>query len=154
MPPSYSKVKIGQKHLRRLAAKLIANKVGKKVNIEKNAVFSKDLSIGDNSGVGLNCIINGPCSIGNDVLMGPNCVIYTVNHRFDSLDVPIRLQGDSEPRPVVIGDDVWIGSNVIVLPGVKIGSHSVIGAGSVVTKDVPPYCVVAGNPAVIKKYRK
>ena len=63
-------------------------------------------------------------------------------------------QGFSEEKEVIIGDDVWIGSDVTILPGVKIGNHSIIGACSVVTKDVPEYAIVAGNPAKVKKYRK
>ena len=66
----------------------------------------------------------------------------------------MNRQGLSAPKPIIIGDDVWIGTCSIVLPGVKIGKGSVVGAGSVVTKDVPDYCVVAGNPARIIKQRK
>jgi maltose O-acetyltransferase len=66
----------------------------------------------------------------------------------------MNQQGFSQERPVVIGDDVWIGGQVIILPGVKVGSHSIIGAGSVVTKDVPQYAVVGGNPAKVIKFRK
>ena len=87
-------------------------------------------------------------------MMGPNCVIYTRNHKIDRLDIPMCQQGDTVEKPVTIGDDVWIGSNVIILPGVKIASHSVIGAGAVVTKDVDEYSVVAGNPAKVVKMRK
>ena len=86
--------------------------------------------------------------------MGPECKIYTINHRFNDIDKPMRLQGFQEERPVFIGDDVWIGGKVIILPGVHIGNHCIIGAGSVVTKDVPEWEIVAGNPARIKKYRK
>lgn len=87
-------------------------------------------------------------------MMGPNCTIYLWNHRFDDFNKPMRLQGFTSEKPVYIGDDVWIGGNVTILPGVKIGSHSIVGVCSVVTKDVPEWSIVAGNPAVVKKYRK
>ena len=87
-------------------------------------------------------------------MMGPDCIIYTRNHKIDDVTVPMNTQGNAEEKPVTIGDDVWIGGRVIILPGVKIGSHSVVGAGSVVTKDVPEWSIAAGNPATVKKYRK
>jgi len=154
MPISYSKVKLGQRKLRAFCGKLMLSKCGKNVNIEKGAIFAKGVQLGDNSGIGINANIGPDCVIGNDVMMGPECIIYTNNHKFDELDKPMRCQGFQEVRPVHIGNDVWIGGRVIILPGVKIGDHSVIGAGSVVTKDVPEWAVVAGNPAVVKKYRK
>ena len=85
--------------------------------------------------------------------MGPEVVIWTTNHRFDRIDIPIMQQGNRPSAPVWIGDDVWIGTRVIILPGVKVGNHAVIGAGAVVAKDVPPWAVVAGNPAEIIRYR-
>lgn len=74
---------------------------------------------------------------------------YNKSHRFDRTDIPINRQLGTEPRPVEIGDDVWIGQRVIIMPGVKIGSHSVIGAGAIVSKDVPEWAVVARIPARI-----
>ena len=74
--------------------------------------------------------------------------------KFDDVTTTMRGQGFQEEKPVHIGDDVWIGGRVIILPGVHIGSHSIIGAGAVVTKDVPEWAIAAGNPAVVKKYRK
>jgi maltose O-acetyltransferase len=87
-------------------------------------------------------------------MMGPEVVILTMNHRFDRLDVPIRCQGNSLAKPVVIEDDVWIGRRVVILPGVTIHRGAVIGAGAVVTKDVPEYAVAGGNPTHVLKYRK
>lgn len=153
LPQSASKIKIGQKQLRAFCGKLLLNECGKKVNIEKNAVFSNKVSLGDYSGIGINAKIGGACTIGKYVMMGPNCTIYSRNHKFSDLSRPMMEQGYSEDLPVEIGDDVWIGGNVTILPGVKIGSHSIIGACSVVTKDVPEYAIVAGNPAQVKKYR-
>ena len=86
--------------------------------------------------------------------MGPNCTIYSQNHNFSDCSIPIIKQGMSQIEPVTIGDDVWIGKNVTILPGVNIGSHSIIGACAVVTKDIPEWAIAVGNPAIIKKYRK
>lgn len=141
------------KQLRAFAAKGFIKHCGDNVNIEHGAVISSRLSIGDNSGVGVNCVCNGECVIGNDVMMGPECVIISRNHEYSDVNVPMRMQGYSEEKACFIGDDVWIGRRVMIMPGVKIGSHSIIGAGAVVTKDVPELAVVAGNPAVVKKYR-
>lgn len=154
LPLSYSKFNIGQRCLRAFCGKLMLKKCGKNVNIEKGAVFASGVELGDNSGIGICANIGANCVIGKDVMMGPECVIYTSNHRFDSTEVPMREQGFQGIKPVVIGDDVWIGGRVIILPGVKVGSHSIIGAGAIVTKDVPEWAIVAGNPAVVKKYRK
>ena len=153
LPVSFSRVKLGQKSLRGFCTKLIVKNAGENINVEKGAVFSRNLSIGDNSGIGINCIIHGTCEIGDNVMMGPNCTIYTRNHRFDDCSSPMNTQGFFEDKKVTIGNDVWIGGQVIILPGVNIGSHAIIGAGSVVTKDVPEWAIVAGNPAQIKKYR-
>lgn len=86
--------------------------------------------------------------------MGPEVFIYTQNHNFSEIDVNIDQQGWSIEEPVIIEDNVWIGSRVTILPGVTIGKGSVIGASAVVTKSVSPYSVVAGNPAKIVKTRK
>lgn len=85
--------------------------------------------------------------IGNDVLIGSGVHIYSSNHRFDSRDCPIALQGHSPSNDLIIEDDVWIGANAILLPGVRIGKHSVIAAGSVVTRSVEPYTLNGGIPA-------
>lgn len=124
------------------------------MNVERNASFGRQLSVGNNSGIGINADIRGTVIIGENVMMGPNCTIYTQNHRCDDCMVPMLQQGLTEIKPVKIGDDVWLGGSVTILPGVEIGSHSVVAACSVVTKDVPEWAVVAGNPAVIKRYRK
>ena len=141
------------KWLRGLFAKAIAAECGKKVNIEHGAHFTPGLRIGDRSGVGINCEINGPVTIGKDVMMGPEVVVYTSGHKFDDTDIPMMDQGFTETLPVEIGDDVWIGRRVIIMPGVKIGNGCVIGAGAVVTKDIPDYSVAAGVPASVIKSR-
>lgn len=139
--------------MRAFWARKIALNCGKNINIEKNAYFTPELQIGDNSGVGVDCDLCGPVTIGNDVMMGPEVVIYTFLHNYDRVDIPMRLQGIEAPRPVRIGNDVWIGRRAIIMPGVTIGDGVIIGAGAVVTKDVPPYSVVGGVPAKIIKSR-
>lgn len=126
---------------------------GKGVNVERGATFSRRLSVGDHSGIGVNAQLQGTVTIGNHVMMGPECYVYTTNHAYDRLDVPICEQGNSEEKPVVIEDDVWIGSRVTILPGVTVGHGSVIGTGSVVTKDVLPFSVIGGVPAKLLKRR-
>ena len=154
LPTSFSAVKIGQKQLRAFCGKMILSHCGKNVNIERGAVFSSKVSLGDNSGIGIDARIGGQCTIGNDVMMGPECIIHTRNHKFEDTTTTMRGQGVQKEEPVVIGDDVWIGSRVIILPGVHIGSHSIIGTGAVVTKDIPEWSVAVGNPAIVKKMRK
>ena len=83
-------------------------------------------------------------------MMGPDCIIHTRNHRFDDITKPMNTQGFQEENPVVIGNDVWVGSRVTILPGVIIGNHVIIGAGSIVIKDNPDYAIAAGNPAKVK----
>lgn len=154
MPLSDVKLSFGSKKVRGFCGKLILKQCGKNVNIEKGAHFSSELSIGDNSGIGVNAQIAPYVTIGNDVMMGPDCMMYTTNHGMERTDIPMWKQKSSSPDPIVIGDDVWIGSRVIILHGVHIGNGSVIGAGSVVTKDIPPYSIVGGNPARIIRSRK
>lgn len=153
MPGSYAPIKIGQRQLRALCGRLMLNKCGSNVNIEKGATFSTKVELGDNSGIGIDANITGKCIIGKDVMMGPQCIIYTWNHEFSDTTKPMRGQGFQEEKCVRIGNDVWIGGRVTILPGVTIGNHSIIGAGSVVTRDVPEWAIVAGNPARVKKYR-
>lgn len=153
LPESFAPINIGQRHIRKVCAKLILVHCGKNVNVERNARFASAVELGDNSGLGINCRISGETIIGNDVMMGPNVSIYTANHAFDSTDIPMNKQGFYPEQPVVIGDDVWIGGGAIILSNVHIGKGAIIGAGAVVTKDVPEYAIVGGNPAKVIKYR-
>lgn len=142
------------KNIRVAFARIILSYCGAEVNIEHNAFFTPDVSLGDRSGIGIDCEVNGPVTIGKDVMMGPEVVIYTSDHKYDRLDIPMMDQGYTEKKQVTIGDDVWIGRRAIIMPGVTVGTGSIIGAGAVVTKDVPPYSVVAGVPAKVVKHRK
>ena len=152
LPVSYH-CKFAQK-LRVFFARRITKHVGKHANVEKGANFNANVSVGDYSDLGVRCQINGPVTIGDYVMMGPDCIIYTQNHKVDDLSMPMQQSGFAEVKPVTIGNDVWIGSRVTILPGVTIHDGCIIGAGAVVSKDVPPYSVAVGNPARVVKNRK
>ncbi len=87
-------------------------------------------------------------------MMGPDVVIFTMNHRADRTDIHMGAQGMTEKRKVIIGNDVWIGQRVMIMPGVTIGDGCIIAAGAVVTKDIPPYSIAGGVPARVLKSRK
>lgn len=124
--------------------------VGKNCWIESpfNCDFGYNITVGDNFYTNTNCCILdcAKVTIGNNVWIGPNVGIYTPNHAFDSKE---RSDGYEKSLPIVIGDNVWIGGGVNIIGGVRIGENSIIGAGSVVTKDIPAGVIVAGNPAKI-----
>ena len=101
----------------------------------------------------MNGSVHGPLRIGENVMMGPDVTILSQTHNIERTDIPMGKQGMREAE-VSIGNDVWIGMRSIIMPGVKIGDGAVIGAGAVVTKDVPDYAIVGGVPARIIKYRK
>lgn len=109
-----------------------------------------DVIIGNHTRVGLHNTIIGPVTIGDHVNLAQGITVTALNHNFADTDKRIDEQGVST-NPVVIEDDIWIGANAVVLPGVTIGHHSVVAAGAVVTKDVPPHSLVAGVPAKIIK---
>lgn len=144
--------KIGRP-LRACCAKMILKRSGKHITIEDHASFSSKVSLGDYSGIGKRCFLQGEVNIGNHVMMSPDVKIYTINHKFSDINIPMNQQGIQTERPVFFEDDVWIGCNVIVLPGVRVGHGAILGAGSVVRDDIPPYAIVCGNPAKIIKYR-
>ena len=145
--------------MRRICCKLIFKSIGKGVNIERNVYFgfSTKVEIGNYSGLGANMNVMGVNNlvIGDNVMTAPEINIHGNGHRFERLDIPMRLQGDTERTDLMICDDVWIGRRVTILPNCnRIGKSAIIGACSVVTKDVPDYAIVAGNPAKIIKYRR
>ena len=109
-----------------------------------------DVMIGDHTRIGLHNTVIGPVTIGNHVNLAQGITITALNHNFEDPDKKIDEQGISTSA-VTIEDDVWIGANAVVLPGVTIGNHSVVAAGAVVTKDVPPHSLVAGIPAKVIK---
>jgi maltose O-acetyltransferase len=141
--------------LRRVLAKRIFRYCGENVIIKRGAYFGSgsDVSLGHNSQIGHNARLDHDVTIGDDVVMGPDVVLMSGSHAFDDPVRPINLQGALPRRPIVIGNDVWLGTRVIVLPGVRIGDGAVIGAGSVVTRDVSPRTIVAGAPARMLRER-
>ncbi len=113
-----------------------------------------DISLGHHVQFGSNCIVMCSASIGNYVLMAENvALIGRHDHRIDVVGKEIWNSGRGDSSRVVIEDDVWLGHGAIVLSGVTIGSGAVVAAGAVVTKDVPPFAIVAGNPARVIKMR-
>lgn len=117
----------------------------------------KNIFLGENTYInGGSYLHAGPKSkiiIGNNCLISYNVHIRTVDHLYEKVDIPIIFQGNEE-KSVTIGDNVWIGYAAQILPGVNIGNNVIIGAGAIVTKDVPDSCVAAGVPARIIKERK
>ena len=109
-----------------------------------------DVIIGNHTRIGLHNTIIGPVKIGNNVNLAQGITVTALNHNLSDSNKRIDEQGVST-NPVTIEDDVWIGANAVVLPGVKIGNHCVVAAGAVVTKDVPPHSLVAGVPAKVIK---
>lgn len=109
-----------------------------------------DVIIGDHTRVGLHNTIIGPVTIGHHVNLAQGITVTALNHNFSDTGKRIDEQGITT-APVVIEDDIWIGANAVILPGVRVGNHSVVAAGAVVNKDVPPHTLVAGVPAKVIK---
>lgn len=149
-------------------------KIGKHVNImgfenieigsniyfaDYSQVFAHDngfIKIGDNFGMNYNSQLGasfGKIVIGNNCAIASNCVLRASNHNFENPDIPFREQGHNYGE-IIIEDDVWIASNCVITANTKIGYSSIIGAGSVVTKDIEPYSIVGGVPAKLIKKRK
>jgi len=111
-----------------------------------------DVKIGERTIIGIGNVIIGPVEIGNNVMFAQNIVVSGLNHGYEDVTIPPSEQKVTT-KQIIISDDVWIGANSVITAGVTIGKHSVVGGGSVVTKNVPDYTVVAGNPArIIKQY--
>ncbi|MFN2558425.1 acyltransferase [Neisseria gonorrhoeae] len=150
LPPSYMRgIGIVGRRVRGFLARRVSPHIGRGVNIERGAYVFPDTVLGDGSGIGANCEICRGLVVGKNVMMGPECLFYSTNHKFDREKK--RFEGYTEIRPITLEDDVWPGRRVIVMAGVTVGRGSVVGAGAVITKDIPPYSLAAGNPAVVKK---
>lgn len=143
------------KWIRFLVCRRLFLECGANVDIGRKASFGsgRKISIGDNSGIGVNALLAGTVRIGKNVMMGPDVMMITANHAFLRTDIPMNLQGVCCEEPIEIGDDVWLGARVIVLPGVSVGRGAVIGAGAVVAGDIPDRAIAVGNPARVVKYR-
>jgi maltose O-acetyltransferase len=135
--------------IRRVFLRPLLGYIGKNVNIQPGVYMYPlwNISIGDNSGIGRNSYLSAEdkIEIGENVMTGPQLIIYTANH--ETKRDCLMIQQDMIKSPVKIGNDVWIGTRVIILPGVSIGDGAIVGAGAVVTKDVEPYSIVGGVPA-------
>lgn len=147
---------IFRQKMRRFCVKRIFKYCGKDVNVERGAYFGsgRNVELGDYSGIGINACIPSNTIIGYYVMMGFNCYILSDYHVFERVDTPMMFQGKSESKQTVIGNDVWIGRNVLMTPGRTIADGSIIAAGCVLSKGFPKYSVVGGNPSkLIKKER-
>lgn len=127
----------------------IVKKMGKGCQILKGADIKEDCIIGPHTAIGMNTLVQAGTIFKGGCMIGPNVHIYTQNHRYS--EEKHAWDGRTEIRPVTIGQGVWVGYAAIILPGVTIGDFSIIGAGSVVTKDIPAGVMAAGNPCLVKK---
>jgi len=150
-------------HVRIDARSRVGVTIGDNFTLRENSVIEctgvlrfpgESLTIGNNVGVSQFAFIGvrGPVTIGDDVQIGPRVTIYAENHNFEDTDRPIREQGVRRAG-IVIGNDCWLGTGCAILDGVTIGQGSIVAAGSVVTKDVPPYAIAAGAPARVIRQR-
>lgn len=130
-------------------ARGISKTIAKDCIIESGAQIMENVTLGSKSSVGPNCLISEGTVIEGNNMMAPNVMIYTSGHNYDK-EVH-QFKGRTKIEPVHIGQNVWIGYGVIILPGVTIGPNSIIGAGAVVTKSFPGGVLIAGNPAVVKE---
>ena len=161
---TFKKIIIGENCLIEKHSKLVG---GRKLNLGDSVVIktgsiikSGDLEkskivIGDRTNINEYCYLDGVGGllIGNDVLVAPQCSINSSGHEFKNPDMKI-IDQSRRLSTVIIEDDVWIGANSTIVPGVKIGKGAVVGAGSVVTKDLPPYSISMGVPAKVTDFRK
>lgn len=150
---AYNKTEDEEVDLRNKIMKQLFKNVGENVWIEPDfrCEFGKNITIGDNVYINFGCIILD-CSevtIGSHTLLGPNIGLYAANHSTDATE---RINGGCYGKPIHIGNNVWLGGDVKVLQGVTIGDNTIIGAGSIVTKDIPDNVIAVGNPCkVIRK---
>lgn len=110
-----------------------------------------EIILGNNFYLNAHCHFLGEIKIGDNVMIGPKTIIWGRDHGME-LGTPMNKQPHKK-EPIIIEDDVWIGAGAIILKGVKIGTGAVIGAGSLVTKNIPPYAIALGSPAKVVKYR-
>lgn len=141
---------------RRFLCRIIFSSMGENTKVHSRVHFGKglDIHLGEESSLNRGMWIGNDTVIGDNVMFGPEVIILSGSHNFDDVSIPMTGQGASERRAVVIGNDVWIGTRTIILPGVVVGNHAVVGAGSIVTKNVPDWSICAGNPARVIRYRK
>ncbi len=144
------------KHFRYFLCKHIFDECGRNVNVERNVLFGSGfrIKIGNNSGIGANSVVCSDIEIGDNVLMGPRCFFLTFNHSFRDKTKTVKSQGYQPRKKTVIGNDVWIGREVLFTPGRTIADGTVIAARTVVCKNFEPYAIIGGNPSRIIGYRE
>ncbi|HAT64752.1 MAG TPA: acyltransferase [Flavobacteriaceae bacterium] len=138
------------------------SKVLKVISYDKNSKFehgvyisdARNLKIGKYVRINENVFLQGKITIGDYALIAPNVAIYTQEHVHQDVSLPVVKQGALTHKEVVLKDNVWLGRNVVVLPGITIGEGAIVGANSVVTKDVVPFTIVGGVPAKLIRERK
>ncbi len=143
----YNHLRPSDKTGRETILRKLFGKIGEAPYVEPNIFcgFGFNIEAGDRLFVNNNCVFVDPGKItfGNDVMIGPQCGFYTALH---PLDAKMRIAGYEMAYPITVGNNVWFGGHVTVLPGVTIGDNTVIGAGSVVTRDIPANVLAVGNP--------
>ena len=143
----YNGLKPSDMQTKELLMRKLLGKTGKQFHIEPSfwCDYGYNIEIGENFYANHNCVVLDAAKVtfGENVFVGPDCGFYTSGH---PIDCERRNQGLEYAYPIVVGDNVWIGGGVKVMPGVTIGSDVVIGSGSIVTRDVPDHSVAAGNP--------
>lgn len=141
--------------LRSSIAKKLFKHTGKNITIKHGAYFGdgRNIVMGEYSQLGIDCKVENDLVMGDYVLMGPEVVIYSSMHEYKDINSPIMMQGAKDEESVVIGNDVWIGLRCVIMPGVKIADHVIIGSYAAVTHDVPEYAIMGGIPAKIIRYR-
>ena len=148
----YNALAPGETEKRKELIKKILGSVRENFLIEQSfqCDYGYNIEIGENFYSNHNLVILDPAKVifGDNVFIGPNCGFYTAEH---PLDAETRNKGLETAKPIKVGNNVWFGGNVVVLPGVTIGDNTVIGAGSVVTKNIPSNVVAAGNPCKVIK---
>lgn len=146
----YNRLSPGQNEQRHTLLSRLLGKTGQQFLIEQPFYcdYGYNISIGEHFYMNVNCVIldGAKVTFGDNVFIGPNCGFYTAGH---PLDPTARNQGLEYAYPITIGNNVWIGGNVCILPGVSIGDNTIVGAGSVVTKSLPANVLAAGNPCRI-----
>ena len=143
--------------LRNFFYRIIFKSCGKTLLIYPSVyiIFSHKISVGKRLAINVGSYLDGRggITIGDNVMIGPNCVLSSCEHGHSRTDIPMAEQNHTY-APIMIGNDVWIGGNCVIKSGVTISDGSIIAAGAIVTKDVPPYCIFGGVPGQVIGYRK
>lgn len=137
-------------------------KVLKIIKYDSNSKFesgiyisdAKQIKIGKYARINENVFLQGEIEIADYVMIAPNVSIYTKTHNYHDVNTPMVLSGETETKKVIIERDVWIGINAVILPGVTIGEGAIIGANSLVNKNVESYSIIGGVPARLIRSRK